>query len=54
MLSATAACLKVPQGSASLSALEATEVTAGELQMRVYGFGTLWAMRSWRAATPRG
>ena len=32
-------CLKVPQESASLSAMDATEVTAGELQMRVYEAG---------------
>ena len=34
-----AACLKVPQESASLSAMDATELTAGELQMRVYEAG---------------
>jgi hypothetical protein len=39
VLSTTAACLKVPQESASLSAMEATEVTASELQMRVYEAG---------------
>jgi hypothetical protein len=33
------ACLKVPQESASLSAMDATEVTASELQMRVYEAG---------------
>jgi hypothetical protein len=32
-------CLKVPQESASLSAMDATEVTATELQMRVYEAG---------------
>jgi len=32
-------CLRVPQESASLSAMDATEVTAGELQMRVYEAG---------------
>ncbi len=36
---AAAACLKVPQESASISAIEATEVTASELQMRVYEAG---------------
>ena len=33
------ACFKVPPNSASLSAMEATEVTASELQMRVYETG---------------
>ncbi len=33
------ACLKVPQESASLSAMDATEVTTTELQMRVYEAG---------------
>jgi hypothetical protein len=39
LVTASAACLKVPQESASLSAMEATEVTASELQMRVYEAG---------------
>jgi hypothetical protein len=38
-LAAASACLKVPQQSASLGAMEATEVTATELQMRVYEAG---------------
>jgi hypothetical protein len=33
------ACFKVPQESASLASMEATEVTATELQMRVYEAG---------------
>ncbi|MFL5546747.1 MAG: mechanosensitive ion channel family protein [Gemmatimonadales bacterium] len=33
------ACLKVPPQSASLAAIEASEVTAGELQLRVYEAG---------------
>ena len=34
-----AACLKVPQQSASLTAIEATDVTASELQLRVFEAG---------------
>src|SRR4051812_50134409 len=33
------ACLKVPPQSASLAAMEASEVTAGELQLRVFEAG---------------
>ena len=36
---ASACALKVPQQSASLTAIEATDVTAGELQMRIYEAG---------------
>jgi hypothetical protein len=39
LLTATVACFKVPQESASLASMEATEVTATELQMRVYEAG---------------